>query len=183
MTRLGDIANILSGLLPPKSGEQSAAYVQIKDLREPEGALPRGPAPGARRATTIQPTDLLVPTRGEELAAFRPWPHMVGAYIGLDVYLVRPDASRIDPAFLFVALNDVEAVRQLKASATAGALPRIPKQALEDVVLPLPGLDQQRKIGRIASLAADCERLSRARTAAESRLHVAIISQMLKTAA
>tara|TARA_B100000378_G_scaffold228674_1_gene193174 strand:- start:12157 stop:12483 length:327 start_codon:yes stop_codon:yes gene_type:complete len=108
---------------------------------------------------------------------------MVGAYIGLDVYLVRANALRIDPDFLFVALNDIEAVRQLRASATTGALPRIPKQALEDVVLPLPPLDQQHRIGRLAKLAADCERLSRARTAAETRLHTAAISQLLRTSA
>ena len=183
MTRLRDIADILSGLLPPKGDGTDAAYVQIKDLREPEGGLPRGPAPSVRRATRIRPSDLLVPTRGEELAAFRPGPHMVGAYIGLDVYLVRPNPSRIDPDFLFVTLNDIAVVRQLKASATAGALPRIPKQALEDVVLSLPALDQQRRIGRLAKLASDCERISRARAAAETRLHAAIISQMLKIAA
>ncbi|GGA43506.1 hypothetical protein GCM10011499_11380 [Pelagibacterium lentulum] len=108
---------------------------------------------------------------------------MIGAFVGLDVYLVRPTTRRVDPDFLFIALNDFAAVRQLKASATAGALPRIPKQALEDVVLPLPAMEEQRRIARLGILAADCERLQRQRLAAEAKLNAALISRLLRTAA
>lgn len=183
MTRLADLTDILSGILPAKGSHKHAAYVQIKDLREPEGALLRGPMPSARRATKIRPTDLLVPSRGNELAAFRPAPHMIDAFVGLDVYLVRPTSRRIDPDFLFFALNAPAAIRQLKASATAGALPRIPKRALEDVVLPLPPIVEQCRIARFSILAADCERLQRQRMAAEAKLNAALISRLLRTAA
>ena len=108
---------------------------------------------------------------------------MFGAYVGLDVYLVRPANGRVDPDFLFVALNDFEAIRQLKASATVGALPRIPKQALEDVLLPVPSMDDQRAIARIGNLAAKCEALQRQRGAAEARLNSALIFRLLRTAA
>ncbi len=183
MTRLAEIADILSGVLPAKGAGKDAAYVQIKDLRGSESTLLMGPQPTARRATKIRPTDLLVPSRGDVLIAFRPARHMIGAFVGLDVYLVRPTSGRIDPDFLFVALNDLAAVRQSKASATAGALPRIPKQALEDMLLPLPSIEQQRQIARVGLLAADCERLQRRRMEAETKLNAALISQFLRTAA
>jgi len=183
MKRLRDIAEVLSGVLPPKGGDRYAAYVQIKDLRDPESELLRGPAPRAKRATKIAANDLLVPSRGDDIAAFRPWPNLIGAYVGLDVYLIRPALRRVDPDFLLVAINDLHAARQLKASATGGALPRIPKQALEDVLLPLPPMDEQRAIGRIGILATACERLQCQRMAAEAKLNAALVSRLLRTAA
>ena len=119
----------------------------------------------------------------QAIANFRPTPDMIGAFVGLDVYLVRPAIRRVDPDFLFIALNDIAAVRQLKASATAGALPRIPKQALDDVLLPLPPMEKQRRIARLGILAADCERLLRQRLAAEAKLNAALISRLLRTPA
>lgn len=183
MKHLSEIAEVLSGIHPPKGGDQDAAYVQIKDLRDYDSEFLRGVAPKARRATRIAVHDLLVPSRGDQLAAFRPTPDMIGAFVGLDVYLVRPAIRRVDPDFLFIALNDIAAVRQLKASATAGALPRIPKQALDDVLLPLPPMEKQRRIARLGILAADCERLLRQRLAAEAKLNAALISRLLRTPA
>lgn len=183
MKQLKEIADVLSGILPPKGADRHATYVQIKDLRDPGGELLRGPAPKAKRATKIAADDLLVPSRGDEIAAFRPWPNLIGSFVGLDVYLIRPALRCVDPEFLLVALNDLHTVRQLKASATGGALPRIPKQALEDVLVPLPSMDEQRAIGRIGTLAAACERLQRQRMAAESKLNAALISKILRTAA
>ena len=183
MNRLSEIAEVLSGILPPKGAGREAAYVQIKDLRDYDSEFLRGAAPKARRATRIAAQDLLIPSRGDQLAAFRPTPNMIGAFVGLDVYLVRPATRRVNPDFLFIALNDIAAVRQLKASATAGALPRIPTQALEDVVLPLPAMEEQRRIARLGILAADCERLQRQRLAAEAKLNAALISRLLRTAA
>ncbi len=183
MKHLSEIAEVLSGILPPKGGDQDAVYVQIKDLRDYDSEFLRGAAPKARRATRIAVHDLLVPSRGDQLAAFRPTPDMIGAFVGLDVYLVRPAIRRVDPDFLFIALNDIAAVRQLKASATAGALPRIPKQALDDVLLPLPPMEKQRRIARLGILAADCERLLRQRLAAEAKLNAALISRLLRTPA
>lgn len=183
MKRLNEIAEVVSGVLPPKGADRHAAYVQIRDLRDPDGDLLRGPEPRARRATKIAADDLLVPSRGDEITAFRPWPNLIGAFVGLDVYLIRPARRHVDPDFLFVALNDLNTIRQLKASATGGALPRIPKQALEDVLVPLPPMDAQRSIGRIGALAAACEGLQRQRMAAESKLNAALISRLLRTAA
>lgn len=183
MKRLNEIAEVFSGILPPKSADRNAAYVQIKDLRDPDGELLRGPAPRARRATKIAEDDLLVPSRGDEITAFRPGSNLIGAFVGLDVYLIRPVLRRVDPDFLFVALNDLNTIRQLKASATGGALPRIPKQALEDVLVPLPPMDEQRSIGRIGALANACEGLQRQRMAAESKLNAALISRLLRTTA
>ena len=72
MNRLIDVAVVLSGIAPPKRTGEAVSYVQIKDLRDPLGSLMRAPAPApsARRATPIDSSDILVPSRGEELGRF-----------------------------------------------------------------------------------------------------------------
>ena len=182
MNRLIDVAVVLSGIAPPKGTGEAVSYVQIKDLRDPVGSLMRAPAPSARRATPIDSSDILVPSRGEDLVAFRPTASMIGAYATLDVYLIRPDPKQIESAYLVVALNGNSVRRQLRIASTGSALPRIPKQALEEAQIPVPSLDQQGRIAAIGSLARRSEELHKERTDAEMRLHAALISHILQSA-
>ena len=184
MNRLIDVAVVLSGIAPPKGTGEAVSYVQIKDLRDPLGSLMRAPAPAlsARRATPIDSSDILVPSRGEDLVAFRPTASMIGAYAALDVYLIRPDPKQIESAYLIVALNSDSVRRQLRIASTGSALPRIPKQALEEAQIPVPSLDQQGRIAAIGTLARRSEELHKERTDAETRLHAALISHILQSA-
>ena len=72
MKRLVDIADVISGVAPPKRASGTATYVQIKDLKEAGEQLLRAAAPSAKRATPIETSDILVPSRGEGLIAFQP---------------------------------------------------------------------------------------------------------------
>lgn len=174
---------MISGVSAPGAGEGVVLYVQIKDLRPNGAPATMGPVPTAKRAAPIESTDLLVPSRGEEVAAVRASQAMVGGYVALDVYLVRPDLARVDPDYLLVALNSGTALKQFKTAATVGTLPRIPKHALEDVVLPLPSRTAQDKIAKIGALAQRFEAMQRQKAEAEARLHATVLSRILDSAA
>ena len=180
MTNLADIASVLSGVSPPKGRELSASYVRIGDLKEGGAPSTKGPHPSAKRATRITASDILVTSRGDDVSAMRPSGPMVGAYVALDVYLVRPQLDRVDPDYLALALNSDEALKQLKTASTAGKLPRIPKQALENVRLSVPSLQLQRKIAEIGALAKHFETLQKERAEAQLKLRSAILAKLLK---
>lgn len=182
MDKLSNIALLLSGVSPQTSGGREARFVQIKDLRSSSAPTVMGAAPSARRAVPVEPTDLLLPSRGDESLAVRATPAMIGAFAGLDVYLVRPDLSRVNPDYLLAVLNSESVQQQLRTSATGGALPRIPKQALEAVGVPVPPRPIQDQIGQLGALARQCETLVKHRAEAESRLSAAILSHALKAA-
>lgn len=183
MKRLVDIAGVLSGVAPPKRAGGMARYVQIKDLKEAGGPLLRAAAPSAKRANPIAASDILVPSRGEGLIAFQPAASMLGAYAALDVYLIRPHTEQVDPSYLIIALNSPAVLMNLRMAATGSALPRIPKRALEEAQIPVPSLDRQRRIAAIGALARRSEALQKQRAAAETRLHAALVSRILESAA
>ena len=183
MKRLIDVANVLSGVAPPKRASDIAHYVQIKDLKEPGEPLLRASAPSAKRATPIEASDILIPSRGEGLIAFQPATSMFGAYAALDVYLIRPDTRQVDPSYLIIALNTSSVQKQLRIAATGSALPRIPKQALEEAQVPVPSFEWQRRIAAIGALARRSENLQKQRAEAETRLNAALVSRILESAA
>lgn len=183
MKRLIDIADVLSGVAPPKRASSTANYVQIKDLKEAEEPLLRAAVPSAKRATPIEASDILIPSRGEGLIAFQPSASMLGAYAALDVYLIRPQTEQVDPTYLIIALNSPSVQKELRKAATGSALPRIPKQALEEAQIPVPSFDRQRRIAAIGALARRSEELQKQRTEAETRLNAALVSRLIRTAA
>ena len=183
MKRLVDIADVLSGVAPRKQAGSMANYVQIKDLKEAGESLLTASAPSAKRATPIEASDILIPSRGEGLIAFQPATSMFGAYAALDVYLIRPDAQQVDPSYLIIALNTSSVQKQLRIAATGSALPRIPKQALEEAQVPVPSFEWQRRIAAIGALARRREALQKQRAEAETRLNAALVSRILESAA
>ena len=183
MKRLIDIAGVFSGVAPPKAASRTANYVQINDLKEAGAQLLRAAAPSAKRATPIEASDILVPSRGEGLIAFQPAATMLGAFAALDVYLIRPHNEWVDPSYLIVALNSPSVQKELRMAATGSALPRIPKQALEEARIPLPPFDRQRRIATIGALARRSEYLQKQRAEAETRLNAALVSRILESAA
>lgn len=92
------------------------------------------------------------------------------AYVALDVYLIRPDQIRLDPEYL-VAFLMRHATGALLRKSTAGAsLPRIPKDAIADLELPLPAIERQRAIGGVASCIQRRRELAQRLSAVESML-------------
>jgi hypothetical protein len=177
MLRLSDLATIVTGISPQASGEATARFVQIKDLTPERRALATGPRPTVKRAVSIELGDILVASRGERSLAVRATPDLIGAFAGLDVYLVRPDAQRIDADYLVSFLNLPDVAASLRAAASGGSLPRIPKEALDNLMVPLPPMARQAAIGQLSGVMELYQQLALKRIAIESKLFETCLQQ------
>lgn len=161
---------VLSGAAPKVEGQGRARFVRIKDLTPERRALVNGAQPTAKRAIPIEPGDVLVAARGERDLAVRPDPDLIGAFAGLDIYLVRPDPARLDSDYLASFLNSDQITSGIRAASSRGSLPRIPKDALTDLLMPIPALARQVMIARFAACANRYEKLAREKLVAENQL-------------
>ena len=148
---LAAIAEIYTGTNPDRSGVRGAAFIQIKDLPSECRELIRAAQPTVKRATPATFGDVLLAARGERAFAVAAEQGLIGAYPTLDVYLLRPLPQRLDPGYLVAYLSQAQVSAALKASTSGALVPRIPKPALEGLLIPLPPLPQQRRIGAIAT--------------------------------
>jgi hypothetical protein len=152
---LGAIAEVFTGLAPkPGTGPRSVGFIQIKDLTRERRSLVRGAKPLVKRAHPVREGDVLLAARGEHNIATVAEGDLIGAYPTLDVYLIRPLPRRLDSHYLAAFLRLPANNRLLKASTSGVLVPRVPKAALEDLVIPLPPLDRQRVLGQWAEAAA-----------------------------
>lgn len=153
---LADIADIVTGSSPAKAAaKERVPFIQIKDLDPSKRALVTAAKPTAKRAVAAQDGDVLLAARGGQalIAGQGAGEGLTGGYPTLDVYLIRPDTRRLDPAYLAAWLT-LEPVRHsLQASTTGALIPRIPIAALKNLLIPLPPLPRQRTIGALFELA------------------------------
>lgn len=178
MPKLRDIATVRSGLAPPPvpTERASCAYAQIADLDPTRRRLVHAGAPTAGRATPIEAGDILVAARGERTTVARPDGGLLGAYPGLDLYLVRPDPQRLDADYLAAFLTSQQGDGLLRGVRAGSALPRLPIDALAGLDVPLPPLARQRLIGQLATCLREQASLLEQRRDAQARLSAAQLS-------
>jgi hypothetical protein len=170
MVRLSDTATILSGVNPEPAAEGGCRFVQIRGLAGDDGNLAFGRRPTAGRAVPIQLGDVLLAARGERAAAVKAKESQLGAYVALDIYLIRPDQARLDPEYLVAFLMRSETGTLLRKSTAGASLPRIPKDAIADLQIPLPSIERQKAIGGVASCIQRRRELASRLIAVESML-------------
>ena len=170
MARLSDAATILSGVSPEPASDDGCRFVQIRNLGADDRDLLVGRRPTAGRAVPIQPGDILLAARGERASAMKAKEFQLGAYIALDIYLIRPDQARLDPDYLLAFLMRPETSASLRKSTAGASLPRIPKDAIADLQVPLPPIERQKAIGGVASCIHRRRELSSRLIAVESML-------------
>jgi hypothetical protein len=151
MIRLSDAATILSGVNPEPASDGGCRFVQIRNLGAEDEDLFVGRRPTAGRATPIQRSDILLAARGERASAIMAKESLLGAYVALDIYLIRPDQARLDPEYLVAFLMRPLTGALLRKSTAGASLPRIPKDAIADLQIPLPTIERQKAIGGVAS--------------------------------
>jgi hypothetical protein len=151
MAKLSDMADIFSGVNPEPSLDGDCHFLQIRHLMSDGADRITARRPTAGRAVTVMDGDVLLAARGEHAPAIRARPSQIGAYIALDIYLIRPKAKRLDPDYLAAFLMRPSTGALLRKSTAGASLPRIPKGALTSLDIPLPPIDRQRAIGGVAS--------------------------------
>jgi hypothetical protein len=151
---LKKLAIVLSGVPLRETKEGRARMMRLSDVSDLKAGrtptLATGKVPDVARALTIIPGDLIVAARGLATDVLLASDAVFGAYVSLDLYLVRPDATKIDPHYLFAFLK-LPATQSLFAAGKQGSgLTRLPKEALEKTKVPLPGMGVQRLIADLA---------------------------------
>lgn len=155
MLELQNIAAIVSGLAVREKHGGRARVMRLSDLSDLKAgripALAIGDVPDVARALAIESGDLIVAARGLATDVLLASDPVLGAYISIDLYLIRPDKTKVHPEYLFAFLR-LPATRSFFAAGKQGSgLTRLPKEALERITVPLPALDTQRLIAGLAN--------------------------------
>jgi hypothetical protein len=154
MLELRKIADIYSGLAVQEDGAGSARFVRLSDLSDLRSgralSLAVGEAPAVARALPIENGDLIVGARGATTDICLASDQVFGAFISLDLYLVRPDKSKVDPRYLAAFLDLPATQAAFSGSKQGSGLARLPKDALDGLAVPLPSISKQRLIAELA---------------------------------
>lgn len=154
MLELRNLANVLSGVTIKEDADGRARFMRLSDLSDLKAGrtptLGRGVFPGVARALNIEAGDLIVAARGFATDICIANEAVFGAFVSLDLYLVRPDPAKVDPQFLFAFLTLPGTQAQLAAGKQGSALARLPKDELEKIKVPLLPMHTQRMISALA---------------------------------
>jgi len=152
---LHKLAAVFSGVALREGHQGEARLMRLSDLTELKaGRVPTltvGKTPDVARASAIQKGDLVVAARGSSTDICLATESVVGAFISLDLYLVRPDPTKIDPRYLFAFLTLPATQTQFAAGKQGTGLPRLPKEQLEQIKVPMLPMEAQQMIAGLAS--------------------------------
>lgn len=153
MLELREISDIYSGLAV-QGGDGSARFVRLSDLSDlKSGRAPKlatGEPLAVARALPIEDGDLIIAARGaatDVCIAAHSW---LGAFISLDLYLVRPDPSKVDSGYLAAFLDLPATQAAFSGNKQGSGLARLPKETLDKLEIPLPPMATQRLIADLA---------------------------------
>lgn len=154
MLELKELANVLSGVSVQESKKGSARFMRLSDLTDIKAGrrpvLASGEAPNVARALTIEEGDLIVGARGAATDVCVANDAVFGAFVSLDLYLVRPNRTLINCQYLSAFL-ELPATQAVFASSKQGSgLARLPKEALDKIQIPVPPVQEQRLIAGLA---------------------------------
>jgi hypothetical protein len=154
MLELRDIASVLSGVSVREMKDGSARFMRLSDLSDLRAGrhpvLAAGDVPAVARALTIEEGDLIVGARGSATDVCLATGAVIGAFVSLDLYLVRPDRAKVNPQYL-AAFLELPATQAVFAGGKQGsALARLPKDALEKTPVPVPPMQSQLLVAGLA---------------------------------
>lgn len=143
-----------TGLTPVDSGGVPA--IQLGDVRDegefdPEG-LPRYALTGSFDRYWAGAGDILFRSRGERNTAVAIAPTAKAAIALLPLIVLRPRRDLVEPGYLAWFINQPETQRHFDKCARGTRLRMIPKQGLDDLVVPVPDLQTQRLIVEVDAL-------------------------------
>ena len=101
-------------------------------------ALARGEPPEVARALNIEAGRFDCRSPGIRDRYLHRNESVFGAFVSLDLYLVRPDSAKVDPQYLFAFLTLPATQARLQPENKEARLARLPKDELEKIKVPLP---------------------------------------------
>lgn len=160
--QLGELCDIHSGytargrLEPIAEGGMPA--IQLRDVGSQGGvsgsSLQRYDLADLSDRYLVRGGEVIFRSRGEpNTAAVVGAERSEPAAVIVPLIIMRPDQSRVLPAYLAWAINQPDAQRKLGSEAQGTSLRMIPKTVLERLDIPLPDLETQHRIAAMDALA------------------------------
>ena len=136
------------------AGSDGLFVVQMKDLDATSvkiETLEKLTLKPPRNVTFLKPGDIIFRSRGRTTTAVIVPGNIGKAVLSAPLFLIRvKDASRVLPGYLCWYINQTPAQRFLYQRTEGSALKMVTLKHLRDLEIPLPALDVQSKIEKIA---------------------------------
>jgi restriction endonuclease S subunit len=164
--KLGQIASIRMGY-PFRSRVEHAALgtvtvVQMKDIDDANALHLENAArvhlPDLKEHHLIEEGDLIFRSRGQTNLAAVVWGQVGNTVVAAPLLVIRPE-RQVLPAYLLWYINHPATQEELSALAEGTSVRMISKAALEELEIPVPGLQRQRQIVELSALAIEEQRL------------------------
>lgn len=155
-TQLGHIVRIQTGVYGKTSESGDLVYLQAKHFDE-KGCLTGQlfeDLPSSDKITEhiLMPGDVLFAAKGSKNFATVFEDHNPPSVASTSFFVLRKFRASLDSDYLAWFLNSSNTQSLLKAQAKGTGIPSISKQALSELSVPLPSLEQQKTIVKIAKL-------------------------------
>ncbi|MDD4016497.1 MAG: restriction endonuclease subunit S [Kiritimatiellae bacterium] len=113
------------------------------------------PAERIREEQFLRSGDVLFPNRGTRTTAIVFRLDTIRTIAGAQFFVLRPEASRVLPEYLAWFLRTEESARHFEGRRKGTYVQIVERRDLEELELPLPPLEVQRKIVDVACLAVE----------------------------
>ena len=123
------------------------------------------PAERIREELFLRSGDVLFPNRGTRTTAIAFRLEVSRALAGAQFFVLRPDAAKVVPEYLAWYLRSEESARHFEERRKGTYVQIVQRSDLAEMELPLPPLDVQQRIVKVAALAVE-ERVLSERVAA-----------------
>lgn len=155
-TTLQDIANIQTGLFAKTVTKGDVVYLQAKHFDE-NGKLmytlePDLTADNGTNKHLLKPGDILFAAKGTRNFAAVYESHHPPSVASTSFFVIRLRVNNVLPQYLAWFLNHPDTQKFLKANAMGSSIVSISKMVLEMLEIPIPPIEKQETIIKIASL-------------------------------
>ncbi len=151
--QLKDIASIHSGTYLSSCPMGEVAYIQLKDLtmETPETTATRVEYLPKMKNQILQKGDILFASKGTSLLC-KIFNYDILAVASSSLFSIRINDQNIMPEYICWYLNHPEVSTLIKAQQTGSSTLLLHKSILENLRIPIPELDTQKKIVKISKL-------------------------------
>ena len=185
--RLGDIADVAAGDPAPQDADAFAPdgplFVRMQDVGRDHvnpalsaSADRLNPAWLRRNRLRLFPRDsILVPKSGASVNLNHRAKLATDAYVVSHLAVVVPDRTRIDPDYLFWWSVRYDPREQVQVTS----LPSLKLSTLKEARIPIPSLDEQRRIADVLNRVAHVQRMHLQAAEAASALSASLMARLL----
>lgn len=94
----------------------------------------------------LQKDDILIAAKGSRNTAIKYDGSFGPAVASSLFFIIKPDVSKILPDYLTTFLNDMRTQNLLRTLSGTTTVPHISKKDLAEIIIPIPSMEQQKKI-------------------------------------